>query len=1048
VLRLRKIKEFVMTDTGHNLPLLRDVCELHPDVHDLNRSDQVEHLDLVLRATSEEARAFFAKTHVTSGMGEFLRGALRRVAGQSSQAIFELRQAMGGGKTHNLIALGLVATNPEMINSLPEHIAAGISPTRARIAAINGRDISHDAHMWGDIARQLGREDLFRKFWIDGPKKVNESDWSALLGDQPNVILLDELPPHFAMAHTQTVGQGTLLDLLKYNLANLLSAAMKAPRTVVVVASLDAAYDEARQILGAQLQDLQQETSRGAKSITPVDLNTGEIYDILRKRLFTKLPATDVADRVAAAYGSALREAVQGKALRKGADLVADDIPASYPFHPGYKNILSLFKENPKFRQTRGLIEFTANALRGVWSSEEEIFLAGAEHADFADAGTRDQVKDIERSLEAALASDVYDTTGSAHAQDLDADRGGRTVTQVATLLYMSSLSDNTDGVRGLSRAHLSEMLTGPGRAASHVMDAFDALKERCWYLHTRDGDRFYFSDVANVRKQIEDKLSRVDPATVDQTVRNRLQELFNPRLKTAYQELLVMPEIREIRLTAGKRTCLVLSPDAKSPPEAAQRFFDDQVHKNAFLVVSGDGSRMGNLSEIARRLVAIEAVATLVADTPRHQGEIDAERTGALNNFQSTVLALFNTVWHPLGTKDGPKLSPIRLDFAPHQERGKTDGEAAIAAALLGAKKLSAAEPDQIEALMYRCEDMLFASGQSRTRWSDLLERAASNPRWVWTPPKGLDAIKSHALSIGRWAEADGYVDKSPPPPQPKVTLTGTRFDTRSGESEVEFMVTDAGTKPQIQVSTTPDVFVSGTRIEGRSYRTTEVEVWFGVIHGDDPAQLSEPKAWKGRIALTHDRQVAIDHYLVTLTATPDAEIRWNTTGINEKEGQVYDGSPIRVPADGRTTLYAYAKRGGVEVRERFLFEEVGAERVIADDKPAEAELDIQMPDLTSITRALSAAKAEPGTRLTGIRLTVGSGEAGITFRCGTHVGTSPEDIESLIAELRRLIGDPDAPATLRADGARFPTGYALKSFAEKAGIDISAGCVSQEGK
>lgn len=87
-----------MTETGHNLPLLRDVCELHPDVHELNRTEQVEHLDIVRTATSEEARAFFAKTHVTSGMGEFLRGALRRVSGQSSQAVFELRQAMGAGR--------------------------------------------------------------------------------------------------------------------------------------------------------------------------------------------------------------------------------------------------------------------------------------------------------------------------------------------------------------------------------------------------------------------------------------------------------------------------------------------------------------------------------------------------------------------------------------------------------------------------------------------------------------------------------------------------------------------------------------------------------------------------------------------------------------------------------------------------------------------------------------------------------------------------------------------------------------------------------------
>lgn len=92
---------------------------------------------------------------------------------------------------------------------------------------------------------------------------MSEGDWMRLVGDGPTLIMLDELPPYLAVAHTQTVGQGTLLDLLKYSLANLFSAAMKCERCVVVVASLDAAYDEARRVLGGMLADLKNEISRG-----------------------------------------------------------------------------------------------------------------------------------------------------------------------------------------------------------------------------------------------------------------------------------------------------------------------------------------------------------------------------------------------------------------------------------------------------------------------------------------------------------------------------------------------------------------------------------------------------------------------------------------------------------------------------------------------------------------------------------------------------------------------------------------------------------------
>nr|WP_290918686.1 DUF499 domain-containing protein [Hyphomonas sp. 34-62-18] len=197
---------------------------------------------------------------------------------------------------------------------------------------------------------------------------------------------------------------------------------------------------------------------------------------MLRKRLFTRLPDPDgdEVDRVAQAYLATYQEAVRGRALAKSAEQMADEIVGSYPFHPSYKDILSLFKENEKFRQTRGLIQFTANLMRGVWANkgQEEVFLIGAQFLDFSDQETRDQVKEIERSLESALASDVYDTDGSAHAQGIDGDRNDRAATQVATLLFISSLSDNTDGIRGLPRDTLVEYLVAPGREPTRFIEA------------------------------------------------------------------------------------------------------------------------------------------------------------------------------------------------------------------------------------------------------------------------------------------------------------------------------------------------------------------------------------------------------------------------------------------------------------------------------------------------------------------------------------------------------------------------------------------------
>ena len=446
-------------DIPQDIHQVTSLCEINPEALDINRTEQVEHLSSINQADLSAAEAFYNRNHVTDGMREFINGALKRLYGDSGQAMFELRQAMGGGKTHNMIALGLLARFRGLGATVAKDgIISGLIDQPARIVTINGRDVEN--FIQGEIAEQLGRAEEFRDHWINGAKAISESGWIRMIGDEPTLIMLDELPPYFAFAHTQPARQGTLLDVLKYSLGNLFSAAMKCKHCVVVIASLDASYDDARRILGGLLAELKKEFSRGAKSITPVDLSTGEIYDILRKRLFARLPEQGSQDvrNVAEAYRIAYQEAIRGKALAKSAEQMADEILESYPFHPGYKDILGLFKENEKFRQTRGLIQFTANLIRGIQNEEREpVLLIGAQHLDFSDSETRNQMREIERTLESALAKDVYEKDGSSHAQEIDSIRDDRAASQVAALLFVSSLSDNTDGIRGLSRDTLIE---------------------------------------------------------------------------------------------------------------------------------------------------------------------------------------------------------------------------------------------------------------------------------------------------------------------------------------------------------------------------------------------------------------------------------------------------------------------------------------------------------------------------------------------------------------------------------------------------------------
>ena len=115
------------------------------------------------------------------------------------------------------------------------------------------------------------------------------------------MILLDELPPYFGYAVTQTVGGGTLAEVTIYALSNLLSAALKLKRTV------RRRLQPLGQLPGRDPADLGPDPEGGrqppagggtpGQGITPVELGTDEIYHILRTRLMLAPTREDVGRR-------------------------------------------------------------------------------------------------------------------------------------------------------------------------------------------------------------------------------------------------------------------------------------------------------------------------------------------------------------------------------------------------------------------------------------------------------------------------------------------------------------------------------------------------------------------------------------------------------------------------------------------------------------------------------------------------------------------------------------------------------------------------------
>jgi hypothetical protein len=133
---------------------VKQACQLAPNALSIDVSDQIEQLEQLIHDEGN-GEAFYSKTFITAGMRDLLRGTIERLAGKSSNAVFHLKQAMGGGKTHLIVGTGLAAKHRDLrhkyCGDVP-HIDAFVD---ARVVAFNGRN-SPAHYLWGEDRAPTG----------------------------------------------------------------------------------------------------------------------------------------------------------------------------------------------------------------------------------------------------------------------------------------------------------------------------------------------------------------------------------------------------------------------------------------------------------------------------------------------------------------------------------------------------------------------------------------------------------------------------------------------------------------------------------------------------------------------------------------------------------------------------------------------------------------------------------------------------------------------------------------------------------------------------
>lgn len=91
---------------------LFELCKPRESVFDETKRDDVLDLTDLIENLIDPYR-FFEENYMTDGMKVLLDTAFKRFHRQGETGLIKLTQSMGGGKTHNMIALGLLAKYPE-----------------------------------------------------------------------------------------------------------------------------------------------------------------------------------------------------------------------------------------------------------------------------------------------------------------------------------------------------------------------------------------------------------------------------------------------------------------------------------------------------------------------------------------------------------------------------------------------------------------------------------------------------------------------------------------------------------------------------------------------------------------------------------------------------------------------------------------------------------------------------------------------------------------------------------------------------------------------
>ena len=473
-----------------------------------------------------DATKFFAATHPSGGLKSLLNEALGRLGGgkPDGASVIRLETNLGGGKTHNLIALFHAAKRRLEPASAGEFMDADLLPATAvdQIGVFVGTSSGATSFpaldgvtphtVWGYLALQTGGAAGYEIVRADDEALTapGSAAMKRLFGDRPVLLLIDEIARYYAVAKGVTVGGTTLAGQTTAFLMALMEAVDGLPQAVLVITTT-----ELTDAFGENTADVLQaiEEARSLMARKELVLRPSEEADlpkILARRLFKWPFPAGLAAAATQEYAAAADAAfAAGLDLPEGMTGVgwATEIGRTYPFHPTLIRVLDKrLSTIPNFQRTRGALRLLARVVRRMW--EEQPAGAGLIHLHHIDLAERVVAEELSSRLERpayepVIRADIASQDGAemSHAERVDERMGNTYSRRLATTIYLYSL---TRDIPGVPASELYGASLAPGDDPNLLQKALDGLEGACWYLHA-DVRGFRFSTEASLVKLIQE---------------------------------------------------------------------------------------------------------------------------------------------------------------------------------------------------------------------------------------------------------------------------------------------------------------------------------------------------------------------------------------------------------------------------------------------------------------------------------------------------------------------------------------------------------------